>query len=85
MGLSTFDYFKSIKIEDHPELKVLSAEELKHLQAALFDMMIELDTFFKDQNITYSLAGGSALGVVRHGGFIPWDDDVDLLMPRADY
>ena len=85
MGLSTFDTFKTINTENNPNLKVLTDKELHQLQAALLDMLVDLDLFFQSNQIRYSLAGGSALGVIRHGGFIPWDDDVDLLMPRMDY
>ena len=85
MGLSTFDIFKNISSEDNPDLKVLTDEELHKLQSSLLEMLVDLDKFFQANHISYSLAGGSALGVVRHGGFIPWDDDVDLLMPRTDY
>lgn len=85
MGLSTFDVFKNIDMKAHPELKELTEEELHQVQSVLFEMLIDLDSYFQEKNISYTLAGGSALGSVRHGGFIPWDDDVDLLMTRKDY
>lgn len=85
MGLSTFSIFKNIDVENNPELKVVSDEELHKLQETLLGMLIEIDAFCRENNIAYTLAGGSALGAMRHGGFIPWDDDVDLLMSRRDY
>ena len=50
----------------------------------LLDMMVEFDKFCKEHGLTYYLSGGTLLGAIRHKGFIPWDDDVDVNMPRPD-
>ena len=60
-------------------------ESLKEYQAYLLGMLLEFDAFCKMHGIKYFLAGGSALGAARHGGFIPWDDDIDLAMLRTDF
>jgi len=60
----------------------LDPMELKDIQISI---MKEIDSYCKEHNLAYYLAGGTLLGAVRHKGFIPWDDDVDLIMPRSDY
>lgn len=60
-------------------------DELRELQLVLLDILLVVDSFCKENNIRYFLDSGTALGAIRHGGFIPWDDDVDLGMLRADY
>ncbi len=57
-------------------------KELHRVEAKLLKVFIE---FCGNRNISYFLIGGSALGAVRHKGFIPWDDDIDLGIPRRDY
>lgn len=55
------------------------------LQDKILEIMVDLDRFCNENNITYFLMGGSALGAVRHHGFIPWDDDLDIFIPYNDY
>jgi len=59
----------------------ISLEEKKSIQ---LEMLKEIDAFCRAYNIRYSLAFGTLLGAIRHKGFIPWDDDVDIMMPLPD-
>lgn len=61
--------------------KEISFEERKKIQLEMLD---EIDSFCKEHQIRYSIAFGTLLGAVRHKGFIPWDDDVDIMMPLPD-
>lgn len=62
--------------------QITTVEELRELQMQAMDV---IDAFCKKNNLNYSLAGGTMIGVVRHKGYIPWDDDIDIYMPRKDY
>lgn len=63
-------------------MKELTLEEIKSVQLDLLD---KFDSICRDNRFRYSLGGGSLLGAVRHKGYIPWDDDIDVMMPRPDY
>lgn len=69
---------------ENDKLIELSDEEIKEIQAIILKMINELDNIFKKNDIKYYLGGGSALGAIRHKGFIPWDEDMDINMPRKD-
>jgi len=67
------------------QMHKLTDEELRKLQKIELELLIELDRICRKHNITYSIDGGTLLGAVRHGGFIPWDDDADVIMVRKEY
>lgn len=60
----------------------ISLEEMKQIE---LELLKKIDKICKEANVQYYLAGGTLLGAVRHQGFIPWDDDIDLIMKRRDY
>lgn len=63
-------------------MRLLTNQEVRQLQLAIMD---DVHEFCIKNNIRYSLGGGTLLGSIRHKGYIPWDDDIDLMMPRPDY
>lgn len=64
---------------------MMDEKTLKKLQTVETEILVAFDKFCTEHDIKYSLYAGTALGAVRHGGFIPWDDDVDVCMTRENY
>lgn len=63
-------------------LRKLSNKEVKEIQLEIMD---DIHNFCVSNNLRYTLGAGSLLGAMRHKGYIPWDDDIDILLPRPDY
>lgn len=62
--------------------KELDLDEIKKIQ---LEILVDVNIFCNEHGIKYSLTAGTLLGAVRHSGYIPWDDDIDIVMPRPDY
>lgn len=82
MKLSTFDALKNALPAG---AFYLTDDQLAALQKTLLSMLRDLTALAAENGVSLTLGGGTALGAARHGGFIPWDDDVDLNVPRRDY
>ena len=63
-------------------MNVLNMKEIKEIELSILK---DIDAFCKKNNIKYSLWAGTMLGAIRHQGFIPWDDDIDIAMTRKEY
>ena len=63
----------------------MASYDIRTLQQHLLEILKTIDKVCREHNLRYCLAAGTMLGAVRHKGFIPWDDDVDIIMPRIDY
>lgn len=72
-------------LKEEVQCDFLVTAERKKMWAVLLDLLMEFDKVCKEYDLKYFMYSGSLLGVVRHHGFIPWDDDIDLIMPRKDY
>lgn len=75
---------KTMQKLHNKELVELTENDIKEIQKVILEIIEDLNKIFKENNIRYYLGGGSALGSIRHQGFIPWDEDMDINMPRKD-
>lgn len=67
------------------EKLIMNTKDLRRLQLIELEMLLELDRICRENDIEYFLSAGTVLGAVRHKGFIPWDDDLDVRMFRSEY
>lgn len=67
------------------ESKTYDPETLRRLQLAELSILRDFSEFCEQHNLSFFISGGTAIGALRHGGFIPWDDDIDVCLLRKDY
>lgn len=67
------------------EQERISDEKTKEMQKFILDILLAIDKVCREHNLNYYLIAGTMLGAVRHKGFVPWDDDADVALPRKDY
>ena len=66
-------------------IKEYDTKQIREIQLVCLDLLKVFDEFCEKNNLRYYVCGGGCIGAIRHGGFIPWDDDIDVMMPRRDY
>ncbi len=74
------DYHNELRAQYNPE-----GSDLRRAQLKMLDMLKFIDKVCQEHKITYWIESGTLLGAARHGGYIPWDDDMDIVMPYDDY
>lgn len=82
--LETNLFFRDIA-KNNPRAYQMTPEDIKSMQGVLLEILSDMDQVCRKYGLTYFVCGGTAIGALRHQGFIPWDDDIDVTMPRRDY
>lgn len=85
LGLRPTPEFSRFRGNGDGWFEKITHRQLPELQEHELEILRRFDEFCTEHSLQYYLSEGSMLGAVRHGGFIPWDDDIDVMMPRADY
>lgn len=67
------------------KIEQLRKLEMSEVHAGAYELLRKFDTFCRSHDISYTLSGGTCLGAVRHGGMIPWDDDIDVDLPMPEF
>lgn len=82
--LETYNSLRKLAIGNE-KLYHLTDEDVRAVQEHLLTAMRDIDYVCRKYHLMYAITGGAMLGMIRHHGFIPWDDDIDICMPRRDY
>lgn len=91
VGFIYYGLFKKAKQNNKEKMKMqidkdgFSEEDLRRLHSILLEILDYFDSVCRTNGLQYCITGGTALGAMRHKGFIPWDDDIDVALPRDDY
>lgn len=71
--------------EIRENMMTINDNQLLEIQKVCLNLLKVFDSFCEENKLLYYVCGGGCIGAVRHHGFIPWDDDIDVMMPRNDY
>lgn len=84
-GKRIYENAKRLESMEERMANYLVSDQMKQIWNVELEMLDEIDRICRENDLTYFLVHGSLLGAVRHKGFIPWDDDLDIALPRTDY